>query len=121
MTAALEALKRFPLAILSNGSPAMLDAAVLSNGLGSSVTEVISGDRAKAYKPSPRAYALGVGTLEALRRQKCFLCPRTGATSGEPKRLGTAFAGVTGPAKRPNAHRIWWSPGLDQIAVRLTG
>jgi 2-haloacid dehalogenase len=63
VTSALERLKRFPLAILSNGSPAMLDAAVRSSGLGSTVTEVISVDRVKVYKPSPRAYALGVETL----------------------------------------------------------
>jgi 2-haloacid dehalogenase len=38
VTSALERLKRFPLAILSNGSPAMLDAAVRSSGLGSCET-----------------------------------------------------------------------------------
>jgi 2-haloacid dehalogenase len=44
---ALTALKGSPLAILSNGSPRVLDSAV------------ISVDRVKTYKPSPRVYALG--------------------------------------------------------------
>lgn len=56
---ALEALKGSPLAILSNGSPRMLDSAVRHNGLESFFAEIISVDRVKTYKPSPRVYALG--------------------------------------------------------------
>lgn len=56
---ALEALKGSTLAILSNGSPEMLEVAVRSNGLESYFTEIISVDRLKTYKPSPRVYALG--------------------------------------------------------------
>jgi len=61
---ALEALKGSPLAILSNGSPAMLDSAIRGNGLESYFTEIISVDRVKTYKPSPRAYALGPQILK---------------------------------------------------------
>ena len=57
--AALEALKGSPLAILSNGSPGMLDSAVRNSSLESYFTEIISVDRVKTYKPSPRVYALG--------------------------------------------------------------
>jgi 2-haloacid dehalogenase len=64
-TSALEALKGSPLAILSNGSPRMLDAAVRGNGLESHFAEIVSVDRVRTYKPSPRVYALG---LEALKR-----------------------------------------------------
>jgi 2-haloacid dehalogenase len=57
---ALEALKgASPLAILSNGSPAMLDSAVRHNGFESYFAEIISVDRVKTYKPSPRVYSLG--------------------------------------------------------------
>ena len=59
VSAALETLNEIPLAILSNGSPEMLDSAVRSNGLESNFAEVISVDRVKTYKPSPRVYALG--------------------------------------------------------------
>ena len=56
---ALEVLKGVPLAILSNGSPKMLDSAVRNNGLESYFTEIISVDRVRTYKPSPQVYALG--------------------------------------------------------------
>jgi 2-haloacid dehalogenase len=59
VSTALEAFNAIPLAILSNGSPKMLDSAVRSNGLESNFTEIISVDRVKTYKPSPRVYALG--------------------------------------------------------------
>jgi 2-haloacid dehalogenase len=60
---ALEALKSHPLAILSNGTPAMLDAAFQHNGLARYFTAIISVDRIKTYKPSPRVYALGPDAL----------------------------------------------------------
>jgi len=61
---ALEALKGSPLAILSNGSPRMLESAVRHNGLESYFIEIISADRVKTYKPSPQVYALGTETLK---------------------------------------------------------
>ena len=51
---ALESLNGVPLAILSNGSPMMLESAVRHNGLNSLFTEIISVDRVRTYKPSPR-------------------------------------------------------------------
>jgi 2-haloacid dehalogenase len=60
---ALKALKGAPLAILSNGSPRMLESAVRHNGLDSYFAEIISADRVKTYKPSPRVYALGTEIL----------------------------------------------------------
>ena len=56
---ALESLNGVPLAILSNGSPMMLESAVRNNGLDPFFTEIISVDRVRTYKPSPRVYALG--------------------------------------------------------------
>jgi 2-haloacid dehalogenase len=52
-----------PRAVLSNGAPAMLAAAVAASGLTSFLEHVISVDRVKTYKPSPRVYALGPETL----------------------------------------------------------
>lgn len=57
--ATLERLKASPLAILSNGSPKMLEAAVRSSGLGGSLRHVLSVDQVKTYKPSPTVYTLG--------------------------------------------------------------
>jgi 2-haloacid dehalogenase len=60
---ALDALRDFPRAILSNGTPAMLEAAVRGNGLESYFSSVISVDRVRTYKPSPRVYQLGPDLL----------------------------------------------------------
>ena len=57
--AALSRLAGRPRAILSNGSPRMLEAAVTASGLGPLLQHVISVDAAKTYKPSPLVYALG--------------------------------------------------------------
>jgi 2-haloacid dehalogenase len=41
----------------------MLEAAVRHNGLESIIAEIISVDRVRTYKPSPRVYALGAEIL----------------------------------------------------------
>jgi len=56
---ALGALAGRPRAILSNGAPAMLTAAVKSSGLEPCLDHVLSVDAVKTYKPSPLVYALG--------------------------------------------------------------
>lgn len=61
--AVLEQLSGARLAILSNGSPEMLASAVRHNGMERILHEVISADRVKIYKPSPRVYALGTEIL----------------------------------------------------------
>lgn len=55
---ALKALSGYRLAILSNGSPRMLAAAVESAGLQGIFSHVISVDEVKVYKTSPRVYEL---------------------------------------------------------------
>ena len=70
---ALEALKGSPLAILSNGSPRMLETAVRHNGLESYFTEIISADRVKTYKPSPQVYALGTEILNLPAAEILFI------------------------------------------------
>src|SRR5688572_7581686 len=56
---ALARLRERPCAILSNGAPAMLEAAVRSSGLGGALQHVLSVDAVKVFKPSPLVYALG--------------------------------------------------------------
>ena len=63
VAAALERLAGRPRAVLSNGAPKMLEAAVTGSGLTGHLEHVISVDRVKTYKPSPRVYALGPETL----------------------------------------------------------
>jgi 2-haloacid dehalogenase len=62
--AALTALRpRCTLAILSNGSPRMLQAAVESSGLAGSLHHILSVDPVRTYKPSPLVYDLAPRTL----------------------------------------------------------
>lgn len=58
--AALTKLKGrgFRIAILSNGSPRMLDAAVEASGIGPLCDAVLSVDAVRLYKPRPEVYAL---------------------------------------------------------------
>src|SRR5262249_7943476 len=60
---ALARLADAPRAILSNGSPRMLAAAVASSGLGGALRHVPSVGAVKGYKPSPRAYEVGPARL----------------------------------------------------------
>jgi 2-haloacid dehalogenase len=61
--AALAALKDRKLAILSNGSPGMLNALVANSGLDRMLGATISVDAKKVFKPSPDAYSLIETTL----------------------------------------------------------
>ena len=61
--AALDRLKGRTLAILSNGTGPMLDAAVRSAGLDGRFAKVLSVDAVRVYKPSPKVYALATAAL----------------------------------------------------------
>lgn len=58
--ALLRALDPLPCAILSNGTPQMLQAAVASGGIADGLQALLSASDARVYKPHPRVYALGV-------------------------------------------------------------
>jgi 2-haloacid dehalogenase len=69
----LDALKGCPLAILSNGSPTMLDEAMRASGLDAFFTHVISVDEVKTYKPSPEVYELGTRVLGQSAEKSLFV------------------------------------------------
>ncbi|MET7242546.1 haloacid dehalogenase type II [Methylobacterium sp. EM32] len=71
----LEALRRAGLrtAILSNGDPAMLDAAVSAAGLGAHLDAVLSVDPAGTFKTAPAAYDLAPEALGVAREGIVFL------------------------------------------------
>jgi 2-haloacid dehalogenase len=71
--AALARLAGRPRAVLSNGAPSMLAAAVSSSGLAPSLEHVISVDRVKTYKPSPLVYALGPEVLGVAAGELLFV------------------------------------------------
>jgi 2-haloacid dehalogenase len=64
---ALGRLRDLPCAILSNGAPRMLEAAVAHSGLGAHFRAVISVDEVRTFKPHPAVYALGPARLGLAR------------------------------------------------------
>jgi 2-haloacid dehalogenase len=70
---ALARLGPRPRAILSNGAPAMLQAAVRSSGLEALLDHVISVDSVRVYKPAPAVYALGPRTLGVAADELLFV------------------------------------------------
>jgi 2-haloacid dehalogenase len=62
----------FRTAVLSNGSPAMLDSAVRAAGLSELFDVVLSADAVKVFKPHPRVYAYGLEQLGLRADQVSF-------------------------------------------------
>jgi len=118
-----EALTEIPLAILSNGSPKMLYSAVRNNELESCFAEIISVDRVKTYKPSPRVYALGPEILQVPAAEILFVSSNSWDTAG-----ANAFGYQVCWCNRSQAEmdHLGFDPDLtvrrlDQIAGRFSG
>ncbi len=61
------------LVILSNGTPAMLEAAVKSSGLTDLIERILSVEEVGIYKPDPRVYRLATDRLNLQAKQIVFL------------------------------------------------
>ena len=61
------------LCILSNGAPAMLDAATASAGLGTYLDAVLSIEEAGVFKPHPTAYQLVPDRFQVPKEAVCFV------------------------------------------------
>lgn len=112
--ATLAALKNAGMAtaILSNGSPRMLEAAVRSASLEARLDAVLSVEEVGIYKPDFRVYQLAVDRLGVAREQICFLSSNCWDAKGaaqfgfkvawinrfdrQEERLPGAFAAVIG-------------------------
>ena len=100
---ALKSLTEYKLAILSNGSPEMLDLLVEASGVRSLLDEVISVDQAKSYKPDPRCYELAPRALGVAKHEVLFVSSNGFDVAGA-KRFGFHVAwverggGVTPPS-----------------------
>ena len=102
---ALAALQGIPRAIFSNGSVAMLDALVANSGLGGLLEHVISVDPARAFKPSPKAYALVEGVTRVPPQETMFVSSNGFDVAGA-KHFGFQVAWVRrggGPGPAPAA------------------
>lgn len=80
----LEALKGrgLRLAVLSNGTPAMLEAAVSSAGLGEWLDAILSVDDVRIFKPSPRVYELIARKMGAAAHEIGFVSANSWDVSG---------------------------------------
>jgi 2-haloacid dehalogenase len=72
-TAALAAMRGRKLAILSNGSPAMLNALVANSGLDRVLDATISVGSRRIFKPAPEAYTLIESTLGVAPAEVLFI------------------------------------------------
>ena len=108
---AVENMKRAGLtvALLSNFTPVMLDTNVEGAGLRGRFDEVVSTDRARTYKPDPRAYQLGIDALSVARDRILFV----------------AFAGWDAAGARLFGYPTYWvnRQGLpaEELGVRPDG
>jgi 2-haloacid dehalogenase len=105
-----EALKRLraggkSTAILSNGTPKMLDAAVTSAGLANLLDEVLSIEDVGIYKPDRRVYQLAVERMRVSPKRICFV-----STNGWDA-CGAAYFGF----------RVAWMNRFGQQPERLPG
>jgi len=84
VTSTLAALRQrgFRMAILSNGSPVMLEAAVENAGLRATFEAVLSVESVGVYKPDPRVYQLAVEQLALPREHILFLSSNGWDVSG---------------------------------------
>ena len=105
VAAALATLKNsgFRLAILSNFTPQMLDAAIQNSNLGAVFEHVISTDEAKTFKPAPRAYELALDAFK-LDREKILFVPHAGWDAAGAKWFG---------------HRTFWVNRMNLPAEEL--
>ncbi len=78
----LDALRRFPLAILSNGCPRMLDPMIRGSELADDFDEVLSVDSVRVFKPSPKTYALALDKFGCDRSQIGFVSSNYWDVSG---------------------------------------
>ena len=72
---ALERLRAagFPLAVLSNGTPSMLQSAISAAGLSELFTHVLSADQVRKFKTAPQVYQLGVDAFKRPAGQLVFV------------------------------------------------
>jgi 2-haloacid dehalogenase len=112
---ALAALSAYPLAILSNGSPPMLQAVVSSAKLDGVFAHVVSVDEIGIYKPSPQVYQLAADRLGVERGSIAFISSNSFDIIG-----ASAFGFHTYWVNRANKPLDELGLRPDQVIIRLT-
>ncbi|HEV2280862.1 MAG TPA: haloacid dehalogenase type II [bacterium] len=114
--AALARLAPKTLAVLSNGSPSMLERALRSAELRQSFAHVLSVDEVRTYKPVPAVYALAERRLGLARSAILFVSSNAWDAAGA-KAFGLRAAWVN----RAGAPRERLGPAPDVIVRDLAG
>jgi 2-haloacid dehalogenase len=112
--AKLRSLGRYKLAILSNGSTAMLSALIKNSGLDAYLDATISVDGARKFKPHPDCYALVEKTLGLTRDEVMFVSSNGFDVAGAKKfgfkvawiRRGGAASAATDPVLPAQMYRL---------------
>jgi 2-haloacid dehalogenase len=102
---ALQALRNagLRLGVLSNFSPAMLDASVRNGALGGTFEHLLSTDVVRTYKPAPSAYQMGLDALRLPRERILFV----------------AFAGWDAAGAKQFGYPTFWVNRLQSPAEEL--
>ena len=74
--------KKFKLAILSNGTPSLLDELVKSNNLDNLFDDIFSIEQVGVYKPSSRVYDMPIKKYNISKSEVAFLSANTWDVSG---------------------------------------
>ncbi len=113
--------ERYPLAILSNGSPKMLRTGLERTGLRHHFRWVISADAVKLYKPSPKVYQLAPKQMKLKKEEILFVSSNSfdvvGAKSFGFKVCWIKRAGAPLDPLGPKPDRVVKS--FDELAAAL--
>ncbi len=69
--------KKYKLAILSNGTPSLLNELVKSNNLDNIFDDVFSIEEVKAYKPDPKVYNIPINKYQLQKNEVAYLSANT--------------------------------------------
>ena len=74
--------KKFKLAILSNGTPSLLNQLIKSNNLDNLFDDLFSIENVKIYKPDPKVYDIPIKKYQIEKNEVAFLSANTWDVSG---------------------------------------
>ncbi len=119
---ALQSLRGTKLAILSNGSPEMLQAVVRNGGLEALFQAILSVDSLRIFKPHPSVYQLAVDRLGVRRESIAFVSSNFWDASGA-RSFGFRTFWINRAAAQPD--ELGYPPhrelkGLDELSGALT-
>ena len=115
-TASLRSLRDLGmrLVLLSNMTPHMLESCTQNSGLGGVFDALLSVDRAKIYKPAPKAYDVGVQALRMKKEEILFV-----ASAGWDASGAKAFGYQTYWVNRQGQPSERMGPGADGVGSTM--